>query len=179
MLAKKVTAAGINSVSGSVIVDASLFPEGDRELGTGVVISPIIVNDNLVDVTIGRGVRRERAASLAVSPSTSVRALHQQGGDRAGRNAAVDSVVIRFAHDRREPHRGRRAACFHKGRSRSSTAMPSPEPSRYAEVTLRRGAARGGRGRASRGPTQRSRRSCGSGHCTDRPTRWRSTSRRR
>ena len=40
-LAKKVKAAGIKSVSGSVIVDASLFPEGDRELGTGVVISPM------------------------------------------------------------------------------------------------------------------------------------------
>ena len=54
-LAQKVKRSGITRVSGSVIVDASMFREGDRELGTGVVISPIIVNDNLVDVTIGPG----------------------------------------------------------------------------------------------------------------------------
>src|SRR6185503_16771283 len=46
-LARQVRAAGIRHVRGSVIVDASLFAEGDRELGTGVVISPIVVNDNL------------------------------------------------------------------------------------------------------------------------------------
>ena len=50
--AKQTAAAGIKHVQGKVIVDASLFPEGDRELGTGVVISPIAVNDNVIDVTI-------------------------------------------------------------------------------------------------------------------------------
>jgi D-alanyl-D-alanine carboxypeptidase/D-alanyl-D-alanine-endopeptidase (penicillin-binding protein 4) len=50
--AQQVVAAGIKRVEGRVIVDVSLFPEGDHELGTGVVISPIAVNDNVIDVTI-------------------------------------------------------------------------------------------------------------------------------
>src|SRR6266705_6579182 len=50
--AEQVAAKGIKRVKGRVLVDTSLFPEGDHELGTGVVISPIVVNDNLVDVII-------------------------------------------------------------------------------------------------------------------------------
>jgi PBP4 family serine-type D-alanyl-D-alanine carboxypeptidase len=50
--AKQISAAGIKRVQGKVLVDVSLFPEGERELGTGVVISPIAVNDNVIDVTI-------------------------------------------------------------------------------------------------------------------------------
>src|SRR4029453_9935747 len=48
-LASQVAARGIRKVDGRVLVDVTLFPEGQRELGTGVVISPIMVNDNIVD----------------------------------------------------------------------------------------------------------------------------------
>jgi PBP4 family serine-type D-alanyl-D-alanine carboxypeptidase len=51
-LATQVAKAGIKKITGHVLVDVSLFPEGARELGSGVVISPIAVNDNLIDVTI-------------------------------------------------------------------------------------------------------------------------------
>ena len=51
-LAAQVAKAGIKRIGGHVLVDISLFPEGEREMGTGVVISPIAVNDNLIDVTI-------------------------------------------------------------------------------------------------------------------------------
>src|SRR5207248_7181087 len=54
-LAQQVAAKGIRRIDGRVMVDASLFGEGQREQGTGVVISPIVVNDNIVDVTIGPG----------------------------------------------------------------------------------------------------------------------------
>ncbi len=46
-LAHQIAASGIKRIDGRVLVDATLFPEGKRELGTGVVISPISVNDNL------------------------------------------------------------------------------------------------------------------------------------
>src|SRR5581483_5200876 len=49
-LAKQIADKGIKRVKGRVLVDVSLFPEGDRELGTNVVISPIVVNDNVIDV---------------------------------------------------------------------------------------------------------------------------------
>src|SRR5262249_48142177 len=49
-LAQQIADKGIHRVKGRVLVDTSLFPEGDRELGTNVVISPIAVNDNVIDV---------------------------------------------------------------------------------------------------------------------------------
>src|SRR4051812_13397378 len=70
-LAKQVKERGITRVRGAVIVDASLFREGERELGTGVVISPVVVNDNLVDVMIGPAADGAGAASLTMSPKTS------------------------------------------------------------------------------------------------------------
>jgi PBP4 family serine-type D-alanyl-D-alanine carboxypeptidase len=65
--AKQIVAAGIKRVEGSVVVDVSLFPEGDRELGTGVVISPVAVNDNVIDVTIQPGTAAGAPAKLSYS----------------------------------------------------------------------------------------------------------------
>src|SRR5438552_6333318 len=49
-LAQQIAAKGIKRVKGRVQVDVSLFPEGERELGTNVVISPVVVNDNVIDI---------------------------------------------------------------------------------------------------------------------------------
>src|SRR5215813_7129874 len=54
-LAQQVADKGIKKIRGHVIVDVSLFREGARELGTGVVMSPIVVNDNIVDVVVSPG----------------------------------------------------------------------------------------------------------------------------
>ena len=51
-LAAQVVKSGIKDVRGRVVVDASLFPDQGNEAGTGAVVSPIVVNDNLVDVTV-------------------------------------------------------------------------------------------------------------------------------
>ncbi len=69
-LASQVAARGIRHVTGRVLVDVSLFPEGARELGTGVVISPVVVNDNVVDVLVTPGSSEGAAASLAIAPKT-------------------------------------------------------------------------------------------------------------
>jgi len=69
-LAAKVRSAGIEQVKGHVLIDVSLFPEGERELGTSVVISPVVVNDNLVDVTVTPGARPGEAAVLSIAPQT-------------------------------------------------------------------------------------------------------------
>jgi D-alanyl-D-alanine carboxypeptidase/D-alanyl-D-alanine-endopeptidase (penicillin-binding protein 4) len=69
-LARKVAAKGVKRISGRIVVDASLFPEGARELGTRVVLSPIVVNDNLVDVLATPGAKEGDPASLAISPPT-------------------------------------------------------------------------------------------------------------
>ena len=69
-LAAQVVKAGIKRVDGSVLVDTSLFPDQGAEGGTGVVVSPIVVNDNVVDVTVTPGARAGDQVSIAVSPQT-------------------------------------------------------------------------------------------------------------
>ena len=70
-LAAAVAAHGIKRITGRVLVDATLFPSGDRELGTDVVMSPIMINDNVVDLMIGPGANAGGAASIVAAPATS------------------------------------------------------------------------------------------------------------
>jgi D-alanyl-D-alanine carboxypeptidase/D-alanyl-D-alanine-endopeptidase (penicillin-binding protein 4) len=125
-------AAGIKRVSGRVIVDASLFPEGARELGTGVVMSPIVVNDNVIDLTITPGVAGA-AADLKTSPETPY--LHAINQIKTG---ASDSKLILRPHDVRADD-GSHTVTW----SGSVPAGPPilrvyrvPEPSRFAEMAL-------------------------------------------
>jgi serine-type D-Ala-D-Ala carboxypeptidase/endopeptidase (penicillin-binding protein 4) len=48
-LAKQVAASGIRHVAGDVIIDARLFAPLDKD---GYVVSPVWINDNLIDMTI-------------------------------------------------------------------------------------------------------------------------------
>ena len=70
-IARQVAAHGIKTVDGHVLVDASLFPEGDTESGTGFVVSPACLNDNIVDVRVGPGAAPgQPAVVLATLPVT-------------------------------------------------------------------------------------------------------------
>ena len=69
-LAAQVAKAGIKSIAGHVVVDTSLFPDQGPDSGTGVTISPIVVNDNLVDVTVTPGAHPGDPVTIAVSPQT-------------------------------------------------------------------------------------------------------------
>lgn len=71
-LARQVAAKGIRGLSGQVLVDASLFPEGARELGTRVVLSPMVVNDNVIDLVVTPGRRAGEPANVTVFPRTSL-----------------------------------------------------------------------------------------------------------
>jgi len=69
-LAAQVAKAGIKRIDGHVVVDASLMPNQGTEDGTGTTLSSIIVNDNLVDVTVTPGASQGDPVSIAVSPQT-------------------------------------------------------------------------------------------------------------
>lgn len=69
-LAAGVAQKGITKIKGRVLVDSSLFPGGEKELGTDVIISPIVVNDNVVDVIVTAGKSENDPASLKISPQT-------------------------------------------------------------------------------------------------------------
>lgn len=70
-LAKQVADRKIKRISGGIIVDATLFRQGDSELGTGVLISPIVVNDNVVDVLLSPGSSEKSPVAIKTSPVTS------------------------------------------------------------------------------------------------------------
>ena len=61
--------SGIKRVTGRVLVDVSLFPEGAKDLGTGEYISPVVVNDNAVDIIYAPGTAAGDPATLTtISP---------------------------------------------------------------------------------------------------------------
>src|ERR1700720_1923980 len=70
-LAKDVAAKGVRKIEGRIIVDASLFPDGPREGGTSVVMSSIMVNDNVIDLIITPAAKAGDAATLVSTPQTS------------------------------------------------------------------------------------------------------------
>jgi D-alanyl-D-alanine carboxypeptidase/D-alanyl-D-alanine-endopeptidase (penicillin-binding protein 4) len=70
-LAQQVAQKGIKKIRGNVIIDATMFREGARELGTGVVMSPIVINDNIIDVVITPGASEGAPIAFTASPTTS------------------------------------------------------------------------------------------------------------
>jgi PBP4 family serine-type D-alanyl-D-alanine carboxypeptidase len=69
-LAAQVAKSGIKEIDGRAVVDTSLFADQGNEAGTGAVVSPIVVNDNLVDVTVTPGLAPGDPVTIAVSPQT-------------------------------------------------------------------------------------------------------------
>ena len=70
-LAKEVAAKGIRKIDGRVLIDATLFPDGPREGGTNVVMSSIMVNDNVIDLIGSPGAKVGDPVDLKSSPQTS------------------------------------------------------------------------------------------------------------
>jgi PBP4 family serine-type D-alanyl-D-alanine carboxypeptidase len=72
-LAKSVATKGIRQIEGRVLVDASLFPETswEGEGGGGLVISPIAVNDNLIDLVLTPAAKIGDPVVLNSAPQTS------------------------------------------------------------------------------------------------------------
>jgi serine-type D-Ala-D-Ala carboxypeptidase/endopeptidase (penicillin-binding protein 4) len=73
-LARQVAAQGITQVSGQVLVDTSLFQQAQESIGISaaglVTVSPIMINDNIIDVTVTPGAEVGAPAVLHISPPT-------------------------------------------------------------------------------------------------------------
>jgi PBP4 family serine-type D-alanyl-D-alanine carboxypeptidase len=134
-LARQVTEHGIRRVKGRVRVDVSLFREGERELGTGVVISPVVVNDNLIDVMVGPGARVGDPVTIAPSPGTAYARFIN-----LATTAPADSMPqIRWSQDLANEdgtHTVTVTGHFPLGKPAILYAYAVPEPSCYAAVTL-------------------------------------------
>jgi D-alanyl-D-alanine carboxypeptidase/D-alanyl-D-alanine-endopeptidase (penicillin-binding protein 4) len=67
----QIKSKGVRKIEGHVYVDTSLMPDGEREGGTGVVMSSIIVNDNVIDLVGKPGSKPGDPVQLSVSPQNS------------------------------------------------------------------------------------------------------------
>ena len=134
-LARQVREAGIRRVGGRILVDATLFPGGDREQGSWVVISPIMVNDNVVDVTVRPGPAEGDTVRLEVSPATSYvtfRAAATTGPPEA-------EPEIRWAREQEHADGSRTVTVegtFPAGHEPILYAYAVPDPVRFAEFVL-------------------------------------------
>jgi N-acyl-D-amino-acid deacylase len=133
--AKQIAAKGIKRIKGRVLVDASLFPEGYRELGTGVVVSPVVVNDNVIDVIISPGATEKSPVQLKIAPKTSyLTIINEATTGKAGSKATVD-----YGEDKQNPDGSRTVTLtgsFPAGGKPVMAAFPVAQPSRFAATVL-------------------------------------------
>jgi len=134
-LAQQVAAHGIRRVAGRVLVDATLFPEGDHELGTGVALSPIVVNDNLVDVLAAPGAAEGDPVRLTVAPATSyLRVVNRATTGKPGSKSSLAYAADAAASD--GSHTATLTGSLPLGAPRGMVAYAVPEPHCYAEVVF-------------------------------------------
>jgi D-alanyl-D-alanine carboxypeptidase/D-alanyl-D-alanine-endopeptidase (penicillin-binding protein 4) len=133
--ARQISAKGIKRVKGRVLVDATLFPEGGRELGTGVVLSPIVVNDNVVDVVVSPGSTENAPVQLKISPQTAyINIINQATTGKAGSKAALE-----YKNEELNPDGSRTVTLTGSIALGAKPIMDSyavPEPSRFAATVL-------------------------------------------
>jgi N-acyl-D-amino-acid deacylase len=134
-MAHQIAAKGIKRIKGRVLVDVTLFPEGERELGTGVVISPIVVNDNLVDALVGPGSAVGTPVQLKIAPQTAYITIINQAT-----TGKVDSKsTIKYENEKLNADGTRSVALTGSvplGGKPGMISYPVPEPSRYAATVL-------------------------------------------
>ncbi|MDE3180711.1 MAG: D-alanyl-D-alanine carboxypeptidase/D-alanyl-D-alanine-endopeptidase [Acidobacteriota bacterium] len=134
-LAAQVAARGIRRVDGRVLADASLFPEGQPELGTGTIISPFVINDNIVDVTASPGQTLGSPVTLTISPATSyVRFI-----DLAVTGPADIEPDIEWTKDVQVPggtHTVTVTGRMPIGKPSQLFPYAIPQPRRFAEIAL-------------------------------------------
>ncbi|HUJ30227.1 MAG TPA: D-alanyl-D-alanine carboxypeptidase/D-alanyl-D-alanine-endopeptidase [Candidatus Acidoferrum sp.] len=136
LLGKQVAAKGIRKIEGRVLIDASLLPDGAHEPGTDVVISSIIVNDNLIDLVARPGAKPGDPAVLETSPQTSyVKFVNHLTTTAAGTPPSFSDPEISTNPD------GTVVAVLTGGMPVGAPTVtapfPVPSPSKFAEVVLR------------------------------------------
>jgi serine-type D-Ala-D-Ala carboxypeptidase/endopeptidase (penicillin-binding protein 4) len=136
-LARQVAGRGIRRVQGRVVVDGSLFRQGIEEIANGftpIPVSPMMLNDNIVDVVVTPAGRAGEPALLRVSPETAY--------------VRVDNAVTTVAGPSRPPAFGPVSPGpdgTHSVRLNGEVAVGAgsvvlpyyvPDPVRFAEVAL-------------------------------------------
>src|SRR5215469_4639341 len=134
-LAKDVVAKGIHKIQGRVLIDTSLFPDGPREGGTNVVMSSIIVNDNVIDLLATPGVKEGDPVGLTISPRTSyVQFVNHLTTSPAGSRPSFDSPD--FVTNRDGSVTVTLEGTLPVGAAPQPATIAVPSPTRFAETVF-------------------------------------------
>jgi D-alanyl-D-alanine carboxypeptidase/D-alanyl-D-alanine-endopeptidase (penicillin-binding protein 4) len=134
-LAQQVAAKGIKKIRGNIIVDASMFREGARELGTGVVMSPIVINDNIIDVVVTPGPSEGAPAAFTSSPTTS----YVTFANKVKTGKPESEPDIRFVNNPSGPEGTQNltiTGSFPAGKSPILFKYVIPSPTRFAQTVF-------------------------------------------
>jgi len=131
-LAAQVAQHGVRQIAGRVRVDVSLFPEGAREGGTGAVISPIVVNDNVVDVIVSGAAEGKAVAARAQPETAYVRFVNRL---ETGAATGQPDVRMRDVEESDGSHTVTLRGTMPAGTS-GLFSWKVPQPSRFAAVAL-------------------------------------------
>ena len=142
-LAKDAAAKGLRRIEGRVLVDTSLFPDGPREGGTSVVISSIVVNDNVIDLEARPGPKAGDPVVLKSSPQTSyVKFVNQLTTSPAGSKLNLEDPSVLINSD------GTLVATLRGSLPLDAKAVTAPfavsSPTQFAETVLREALAAAG-----------------------------------
>ena len=133
-LAKEVAAKGVKKISGRVLVDVTLFPETTREAGSGVVISPMSLNDNVIDVTVTPGASSGSPALLQASPDTRYATFKSEVQTGAtGSTAEIQFVPVKAADGSLAV---KVVGTIPMGSAPRPFPFSVPQPSKFAEVAF-------------------------------------------
>jgi N-acyl-D-amino-acid deacylase len=135
-LAKDVAAGGVRKIEGRVLIDTALFPDGPREGGTNVVMSSIMINDNVIDLTGSPGAKAGDPVALQSSPQTSyIKFMNHLTTSPAGTKPSFEppdivanpdgSVLVTLS------------GSLPVGTSPRTAAIAVPSPTKFAETTFR------------------------------------------
>jgi PBP4 family serine-type D-alanyl-D-alanine carboxypeptidase len=134
--AAQIKAKGIRRIAGNVYVDASLMPDGEKEGGTNVVLSSIIVNDNVIDLVSKPAAKVGDSVELSVTPRTSY--LHFVNNVKTG---AAESKLSFDADEPTSNPDGSLTMVLEGnipvGFMAQTAAVPVPSPTQFASVVLR------------------------------------------
>jgi D-alanyl-D-alanine carboxypeptidase/D-alanyl-D-alanine-endopeptidase (penicillin-binding protein 4) len=134
-LAQQVKDKGIKKIRGNVIVDATMFREGARELGTGVVMSPIVINDNIIDIVVTPGPSEGAPAAFTSSPINS----YVTFANKIKTGKADSEPDIRFVGNQPGPEGSASIAItgsFPVGKSPILFKYVVPAPTRFAQIVF-------------------------------------------
>ena len=149
--AERIAASGITNIEGTIIVDDSLFVEGRDSLGGSgeYIISPIMINDNLVDVWVIPGENVDEPAILKIMPDTPyLTILNKVMTTAPGENQGEQGRGIvtpfgqkpRFENDIINPdgtHTAILSGTVVLGDKPVLCTYIIPEPARFAEIALK------------------------------------------